>query len=256
MNQSLQTIPADFFGTDVSIIDHNGQRWLTAEDIGLCLGYSSDKARQSINNLFNRHADDFTEADSTVIKLMTVDGKLRDVRVFSQSGCVTIAWAANTPKAKQFRIWAKQILVGHLESQADSHALSDRLESTLERMANSIDLLAQGMNATLLQHNTTAKYIGLLEMNQRGHVRITREIEKQVLELYAGGMPQPSIANLLRISKASVNLLVKGKYKFSPLAGTPCTPAEISAAVIDRMITEERERTLRFAASLKTAQAA
>jgi len=63
-------------------------------------------------------------------------------------------------------------------------------------------------------------------------------------------MPQRSIATLLRVSAASVNLLVKGKYKFSPLAGTPCTPAEVSEAVVERMIAEERERVLRFAQSI------
>jgi hypothetical protein len=245
----MKTIPttettAAFHGANVRIIDRDGLRWLTAKDIGHCLGYNEANANTGITNLFNRHTDEFSEADTCTIKLM-VQGQLREVRIFSQSGCVLLSMFANTTRAKEFRAWAKQVLATH----ADNPLLAnpDNLQDTLSRMAHSIDMLARGMNVTLLQHNTTAKYIGLLEANQRGHVRITRELEKQVLELYASGMPQRSIASLLRISPASVNLLVKGRYNFSPLAGTPCTPAEVSAAVVDRMVVEERERVLRIA---------
>jgi prophage antirepressor-like protein len=232
---------AEFHGGAVSIIDHNGSRWLTAKDIGRSLGYNDANANTGITNLYNRHADEFSEADTCTIKLM-VQGQMREVRIFSQSGCVLLSMFANTPRAKEFRAWAKQVLADRADNPRIANP--DNLQDTLSRMADSIDMLARGMNVTLLQHNTTAKYIGLLEANQRGHVRITRELEKQVLELYASGMPQRSIASLLRISPASVNLLVKGKYNFSLLAGTPCTPSEVSAAVVDRMVAEERERIL------------
>jgi hypothetical protein len=44
----MQSSPAEFFGTPVSIHDYNGRRWLTAEAAGLCLGYPPQTARQSI----------------------------------------------------------------------------------------------------------------------------------------------------------------------------------------------------------------
>jgi prophage antirepressor-like protein/predicted transcriptional regulator len=234
----------EFNGAAVRIIDRDGQRWLTAEDVGNCLGYDVANARQGIIKLFNRHIDEFTESDSTVAKLTTVDGKEREVRIFSLSGCVLLSMFANTARAKEFRAWAKQVLAAHTDNPLIANP--DNLQDTLNRMAHSIDMLARGMNVTLLQQNTTAKYIGLLEANQRGHVRITRDMEREVLELYASGMSQRSIATLLRISPASVNLLVKGKYTFSPLAGTPSTPSEVTVAVIDRMVVEERERVLRL----------
>ncbi|MGK4362089.1 BRO family protein [Ectopseudomonas chengduensis] len=102
-------IRADVHGQSISIIDHSGQRWLTAESLGLALGYSPDKARQGVNNLYNRHADEFTEADTTVIKLMTVTGD-KDSRIFSSTGCNLLSFFANTPRAKEFRAWAKQVL--------------------------------------------------------------------------------------------------------------------------------------------------
>ena len=66
---------ADYHGTSIQLIEKDGSRWLTARDLGLCLGYSEANARQGILNLYNRHLDEFTEQDSVVIKLTTVDGK-------------------------------------------------------------------------------------------------------------------------------------------------------------------------------------
>lgn len=34
---------------------------------------------------YNRHVDEFSEEDSTVVKLTTVDGKQREVRIFSET---------------------------------------------------------------------------------------------------------------------------------------------------------------------------
>lgn len=107
-----QVIPAEFYGITLNIIDYSGRRWLTAEQVGLALGYNEANARIGINNLYNRHADEFTEEDSTVIKTITVDGKNRDVRVFASSGCKLLGFFANTARAKQFRAWAAKVLDG------------------------------------------------------------------------------------------------------------------------------------------------
>lgn len=39
-------ITAEFFGSPVSIIDHAGKHWLTAEQAGRCLGYNEANADQ------------------------------------------------------------------------------------------------------------------------------------------------------------------------------------------------------------------
>ena len=106
-----QPIPAEFLGTRVAILDHAGRRWLTARDIGLCLGYAQDRAADAINNLYHRHADEFGPDDTFTIKLMgNPQGGNPNTRVFSQTGCILLAMFANTPRAKDFRAWAKQAL--------------------------------------------------------------------------------------------------------------------------------------------------
>lgn len=101
--------------TPVSIIDHNGRKWLTAKEIGLCLGYADANAGTGITNLYNRHADEFTDADTCTISLMA-QGQKREVRVFSETGCNKLGFFSNTSKSKEFRHWAAQVLVGSATS--------------------------------------------------------------------------------------------------------------------------------------------
>ncbi|WP_455020638.1 BRO family protein [Neisseria elongata] len=102
MNAPVQ----QFNPSQIAITDHNGGKWLTAEQLGLALGFSGNRARAGVNNLYNRHIDEFTEKDSCVIKLMT-QGQGRETRIFSHSGCNLLSFFANTPNAKAFRAWAK-----------------------------------------------------------------------------------------------------------------------------------------------------
>jgi len=109
MSNQILSFNAD---TRVTLITHNNRYWLTAEDVGCCLGYAAGKERQGITNVFNRHIDEFSEEDSVVIKLMTTDGKAYNTRVFSQTGCIKLGFFSNTPTAKTFRKWAARVLAG------------------------------------------------------------------------------------------------------------------------------------------------
>ena len=131
MNAPIQ----QFNPTQIAIIDHNGSKWLTAEQLGLALGYSEKKARDSINRVYSRHIDEFSEQDSTTVKLTAVDGKQRETRIFSHTGCNLLSFFANTPNAKQFRKWAARVLAGEIQPQssqlADLAAQNSMLKAAL-----------------------------------------------------------------------------------------------------------------------------
>ncbi|MDM7462303.1 MAG: BRO family protein [Tepidimonas taiwanensis] len=202
---------AEFFGTRVSIIDHLGRRWLTARDVGRCLGYAEDKASQSINNLFARHADEFSSEDTCIIKLMT-QGQGRDVRIFSQTGCILLAMFANTARAKDFRAWAKRVLAAALPAPVGRGTIP-------------------------------------------GRPRVTRAVERQVLELFVAGLSHGSIAQHMGISKPTVNQIIHGKYRFAPGAGEDETTPELIAAVAAEHAAREREYIVeRFCASAANQQ--
>lgn len=111
----------------------------------------------------------------------------------------------------------------------------DRLEAHMAR-------LAEGMNVLLTQNQMVHKYIALLEMNQKGKRRITREDEAVIRELRAEGMTQTDIARLLRISPASVNLILNNRYPFGKAAADKIGIDEALAALVARE--EAKVRTL------------
>ena len=66
----MNAIMQQFNPSQIAIIDYNGGKWLTAEQLGLALGFSEKRARDGVTNLYNRHIDEFTEKDSCTINLM------------------------------------------------------------------------------------------------------------------------------------------------------------------------------------------
>jgi prophage antirepressor-like protein len=52
-------ITLNFSNIELAPVEHQGQLWLTTEQVGLCLGYSRGNARDGIIKLYNRHEDEF-----------------------------------------------------------------------------------------------------------------------------------------------------------------------------------------------------
>ena len=81
------------------IIQQNGRYWMTAEEIGIALGYNYP--RESIIKLYNRHKDEL-EPYKGEVKLTSVTG-LHETSIFNTDGMWLLAIFANTQKAKKFR---------------------------------------------------------------------------------------------------------------------------------------------------------
>jgi prophage antirepressor-like protein len=199
-------IPAEFFGTQLSIIDHDGKRWLTAEQVGLALGYNGANASAGVRNLYNRHQDEFTEADTCRIKLMSQStsgvNQERDVRIFSATGCVALGWLANTPRARQFKAWAKEHLAAAIT----------------------------GVPAPTRQNFAGGKTI------------ITREMERAIIQHYLLDWVQADIARKFKISCATCNQILTGKYQFSLHAGETLITVAQARAVARRRAQWEYDR--------------
>ena len=77
---------------------------------------------------------------STILKLKAVDGKMRDVRVFSLRGCHLLAMFSKTPVAKEFRRWVLDLIeqqnrtVPKMEiATSDINALGGLFRSSLKQ---------------------------------------------------------------------------------------------------------------------------
>jgi len=106
-------------------------------------------------------------------------------------------------------------------------------------MADHVGTLAAGMQTMSMQLNVTAKYIGLLELNQAGSRKVTAAVASEARALKAEGMNNADIGRLLRISRTSVSLLVRDKYPVNiPEQETKATAGELLEGWIER----EQER--------------
>lgn len=101
----------NFHGVNLIPVKDVAGIWLTSADIAKALGYASTK---SISNLYSGNSEEFTDAMTMVIGVMTngINNNLREkkVRIFSLRGAHLIAMFARTPKAKEFRRWVLDIL--------------------------------------------------------------------------------------------------------------------------------------------------
>lgn len=99
-----------FQNTAFDIIDRSGQPWLQSKQIANALGYADEK---SINRIYARNADEFTDAMSEMIegvKLASSGNLQKEVRIFSLRGAHLIAMFSRTKVAKDFRKWVLDVL--------------------------------------------------------------------------------------------------------------------------------------------------
>jgi prophage antirepressor-like protein len=192
-------IPAEFHGTPLSIIDHGGQKWLTAAEIGGCLGYDPSNARKGVLKLYERHGDEFTEEDTGVVKLTTPSGK-QVSRIFSATGCIKLGFFASTPRSSEFRTWASKVLaarhtgvdVATLDLARENGDLKDMVHAR-DAIIAAKDGVIMGLQDKLIgSQGRQIRLIGqVAAMQKRQH---DREIIQLIERMEAEGKPRDEIA--------------------------------------------------------------
>jgi len=215
MNTALQTYP--FGEVNVAVIDHNQERWMTGEDIGLALEYS--EPRKSINNLFDRFKDELEEY-SVDIKLMSTDGKQYDTRVYNEEGVMMVCFFSKQPKAAQFRKWAVKILKAYRNQElvAPHSWLAKELEAARELLATQRLLIAsqQAQTEFLQEQLKQSQSVcnGLMAINEQEEAKVLRlerarapaghRERREIAERHAQGH---SVAEIARWSCRSTKLV-------------------------------------------------
>lgn len=124
----------NFHGIQLQPVANLDGVWLTASQIGFALQYADDKAVQRI---YSRHADEFTEQMTGVVKVTTPCGD-QMTRAFSLRGAHLIAMFARTSVAKEFRRWVLDIL----DREIAVNIPAQSAPSVRERHAYNVDALA------------------------------------------------------------------------------------------------------------------
>lgn len=114
--QNLSQLTPIINADGLKYVEHEGQVFFSSEEIGRQLGYA--KPSKSINILFNRNQREL-KGYATGIKLMQVDGCLREVRCFTEEGVYILSMLANTPRAREFRAKLARLLREIRERRVD-----------------------------------------------------------------------------------------------------------------------------------------
>ena len=88
--------------------DDQEQICMTAEQLGMALDYSTP--RESINKLVSRNSYLRNPEFSAEVKMTSPQGTLQNTRVFTEDGIYEVTMLSKTEKAKEFRLWVRQIL--------------------------------------------------------------------------------------------------------------------------------------------------
>jgi len=128
----------------------------------------------------------------------------------------------------------------------------DRMEGFMEQIASNMCVMSEVSVQQAQKLEVTARYIGLLEINQKGKIKVTRAIEAQALALKAQGMSNADVARILRISTGTVSQLVNGKYPMP--ASQAALPRGSVEEVLEDMVQAERKALLSRLAQLESEQ--
>ena len=108
----MSALALSFQNTQFDVIDHSGQPWLKSPQIAVALGYAD---QSSINRIYARNADEFTDTMTASVKLTDPNGDMQETRIFSLRGCHLLAMFARTAVAKEFRKWVLDVLEKHTQ---------------------------------------------------------------------------------------------------------------------------------------------
>lgn len=153
---NLKLIKSESFGgVQADIYSNDKDMYMTALQLGECLGYANP--RESINKIVSRN-DYLRDAEfSAEVALTSPRGDTQSTRVFTEDGIYEVTMLSRTDKAKDFRSWVRRILKGLRKgeaklapmTQAEILAMQANLLVSMEQRVNAIDEKAEKANDRL-----------------------------------------------------------------------------------------------------------
>ena len=144
-------------GKELNFIEQNGEILFAAEEVGRYLGYTNPAI--SVNTLYQRNQNELKHY-ATCIKLMQVDGKLRETRAFTEEGVYILSMLARTNQAKKFRARVA-LLIRRLRLERAAQAIELAREAGYRQGLDE----ARALPAVRAQHQ--AGYLAGLKEGQR-----------------------------------------------------------------------------------------
>ncbi len=198
-----------------TITANDGIVWFVAKDVCTLLGYTnSSKAIADhcrLEGVTNRYP------------LETLGG-VQYPTLIDEGNLYRLIVKSRKPEAKQFESWVCDNVLPAIRRQGyyGGGAIAQMAQAMTQTQMLMDDLVARQaqtddkINAILSLVDVAGKYIALLEAGQKPKRRVRRavtlELETEIRDLLAQGMPGANIALLLEVSPATVSLIKNGKW--------------------------------------------
>ncbi len=156
--EELKLIKSAKFGeVQADIYQRDNEPYMTAKQLGECLGYSEPTI--AVNKIVNRNTYLKSKEFSVLTNLVSTDGKAYNTRIFTEDGIYEITMLAKTEKAKEFRAWVRKLLKTLRSGKAKLVSMTDyqrmmaqtRAENAKIRKAQILTRLAEQYNGTYRQ---------------------------------------------------------------------------------------------------------
>ena len=194
-------------------VEFEGKIYFSSEEVGRQLGYA--RPSKSINILFNRNQKELN-GYATGIKLMQVDGCLREVRCFTEEGVYILSMLAQTPQARDFRARVARLLREIRERHMDLARESGYRQGLDEGRASVAPLLDE-------VRGTTARQFWRLGPARKRRLRTAVRYRKMGLGIAAIAklldVDNREISNLLDAAEALGELPPRRKVPARPVQG-------------------------------------
>ncbi len=218
--QSLSQLTPIINADGLKYVEHEGQVFFSSEEIGRQLGYR--QPLKSINVLWNRNQKEL-KGYATGIKLMSVDGCLRETRCFSEEGVYILSMLANTPRAREFRAKLARLLREIRERRMD-----------LAREAGYLQGLDAGRAATLPEVKAAEEEARQKTARQFWRLGPARKRRLRAAVRYRRmGLGIGAIARLLDVNNREISNLLKAAEALGELPAKPARPVQASLLEVE-----------------------
>jgi len=170
--------------TQGDFLQREGRFWLKADELGKRLGFSN--SHDGIYRIYNRNSEELKLF--TCIDKLSIQGQIREVRLFDEQGCYIVAMLARTPQAKAFRRALARFLQeirSREKEYAETFSSLESLKQQVAAMQLKQQLTRFKFSESAGQRLVALKNTGLLSDRELGRVfKISPQNVRKLLKLY------------------------------------------------------------------------
>lgn len=213
----------------IPLVIHDGEVFATSKIVAEYFDKQHLHVLEKIRKLDCSEA--FNESNFRLVEYLDMKGETRPMYELTRDGFMFLAMGFTGPRAaaiKEAFIAQFNQMETMLRGGSALPAMAQALTETRAMVAAVVERqerTGEQVEAILQLVDVAGKYIALLEANQKPKRRdlrpVTPDVEAEIRDLVAQGMPGANVARLLNVSQATVSLIKNDKWSSRKTAPAP-----------------------------------